>query len=212
MTGSLTTPSSAGVHPVVTLSVRQRIACAFATLCGRYGAVTHLAHEYELCRQSVYRQTDAVRADLDTQAHDQEVLGLRQQLAQAQAQAADLQRRLDDAVVVDQDRQAEFAATAQAEGVSLPVARRLLHVVLGPRTPSVAKLGRWTQAAAQRSATLLPVLDEHTRARVRQAVPDEIFVRRQPILMVVEPDSLCWVSGRRVAQRDGVTWAEEFTS
>jgi hypothetical protein len=26
---------------------------------------------------------------------------------------------------------------------------------------------------------------------VRQAVPDEIFVRRQPILMVVEPDSLC---------------------
>jgi hypothetical protein len=28
--------------------------------------------------------------------------------------------------------------------------------------------------------------------------------------MVVEPDSLCWLSGRRVARRDGITWAEEF--
>jgi hypothetical protein len=45
---------------------------------------------------------------------------------------------------------------------------------------------------------------------VHQAVPDEIFVRRKPILMVVEPNSLCWVSGRLVARRDGVTWAEEF--
>jgi hypothetical protein len=195
---------------VITLSVRQRIACATATLFGNYGAVTRLAEAYELCRQSVYRQADAVRNDLDAPAHRQEVLGLRQQLAQAQAQVAALQRRLQDAVVLDQERQAEFAATAQAVGVSLPVTRRLLHVLLGQRTPSVATLGRWTQAAAQRSAALLPVLDEHTRPRLRQAVADEIFVRRQPILMVVEPDSLCWVSGRRVAHRDGVTWAEEF--
>src|SRR5947208_13736762 len=96
MTGSLTTPSSAGVHPVITLSVRQRIACATATLFGRYGAVTRLAQEYGLCRQTVYRQADAVRAGLDAPAHRQEVLGLRQQLEQAQARCADLQRRLQE--------------------------------------------------------------------------------------------------------------------
>jgi hypothetical protein len=28
--------------------------------------------------------------------------------------------------------------------------------------------------------------------------------------MVVEPDSLCWITGRMVETRDGVTWAEEF--
>jgi hypothetical protein len=28
--------------------------------------------------------------------------------------------------------------------------------------------------------------------------------------MVVEPDSLCWITGRMVKARDGVTWAEEF--
>lgn len=196
---------------MLTLSFRQRIACAAATLFGRYGAVTRIAQEHGLCRQTVYRQTDTLRADLDAPTHRQQALHLRQQLEQALRRCDDLQRHLDEAVVLDQDRQAEFAATAQAAGVSLPVARRLLYVVLRQRTPSVAKLGRWTQAAAQRSAALLQTLDEHSRSRVRQAVPDEIFVRRKPILMVVEPDSLCWVSGRLTPRRDGVTWAEEFS-
>ena len=28
--------------------------------------------------------------------------------------------------------------------------------------------------------------------------------------MVVEPESLCWLTGRLVEARDGATWAEEF--
>ena len=28
--------------------------------------------------------------------------------------------------------------------------------------------------------------------------------------MMVEPDSFCWLSGRLVEHRDGVTWAEEI--
>src|SRR3954462_9299129 len=28
--------------------------------------------------------------------------------------------------------------------------------------------------------------------------------------MVVEPESLCWLTGRMVQTRDGATWAEEF--
>jgi hypothetical protein len=205
-----THPSSAGAHPVTTLSLTDRIACAAAVLLGRYGDVTRLAQRHGLCRQAVYRHTDTVRDDLDGQSHRQEVLRLRQQLDQAQARGDDLQRRLEQAVVLDEDRQAEFAAVAQAEGVSLPVARRLLGVALRAGTPSVAKLGRWTQAAGARSGALLAVLDEWTRPRVRQAVPDEIFVRRKPILMVAEPQSLCWVSGRLAPRRDGATWAEEF--
>jgi hypothetical protein len=71
-------------------------------------------------------------------------------------------------------------------------------------------LGRWAQAAGARCGALLAVRDEFTRPRVRQAVAGEIFVRRRPILMVAGPSSLCWVSGRRAARRDGATWAEEF--
>jgi hypothetical protein len=197
---------------MTTLSLRDRLACAAAVLFGRYGDVTRLAQQHGLCRQAVYRHTDAVCDDLDALTHRQEVLRLRQQLEQLQARCEDLQRRCPDAVVIDQDKQAEFAATAQAAGVSLPLARRLLVVGLGRRASSVAQLGRWTKAAGQRAGALLAVLDEFTRPRVRQAVADEIFVRRRPILMVAEPHSLCWVSGRLVARRDGVTWAEEFAT
>src|SRR3954452_24952664 len=36
------------------------------------------------------------------------------------------------------------------------------------------------------------------------------FFSRRPVLMVVEPESLCWLTGRLVKARDGATWAEEF--
>jgi hypothetical protein len=48
-------------------------------------------------------------------------------------------------VEITPDKQHEFAAVAQAEGVSLSVARQLLRVVAGSNsTPSVATLGRAT--------------------------------------------------------------------
>jgi hypothetical protein len=36
------------------------------------------------------------------------------------------------------------------------------------------------------------------------------FFGQKPVLMVVEPASLCWLTGRMVKARDGITWAEEF--
>jgi len=33
---------------------------------------------------------------------------------------------------------------------------------------------------------------------------------RAPALMVVEPETLCWITGRMAGARDGVTWAGEF--
>src|SRR5439155_13046236 len=108
------------------------------------------------------------------------------------------------------DHLACFAATAQAEGVSLPVARRLLRPLLPQRPPSVAQLGRWAHAAAQQADALLPVLDAVARPRVEQAAADEIFFGRRPCLMVVEQHSLCWLTGRLADNRNGDTWAEEF--
>src|SRR5262249_42347649 len=98
----------------------------------------------------------------------------------------------------------------QAEGVSLPVARRLLRPLLPQAPPSVAQLRRWAQAAAQQADALVPVLDAVARPRVERAAPDEIFFGRRPCLMVVEPHSLCWLTGRLADNRNGDTWAEEF--
>jgi hypothetical protein len=106
--------------------------------------------------------------------------------------------------------QARFASTAQAEGVSLRVARRLLTIFLGEQgTASVAQLGRFSRSAALRAGALLEVFDERARPRVCQAAA-EIFFGAKPVLMVVEPESLCWLSGRLCPSRDGEQWAREL--
>jgi hypothetical protein len=83
---------------------------------------------------------------------------------------------LERAVEITRDKQDEFASVAQAEGVSLNVARRLLQVMAGPITiPSVPTLGRATQEAGERAGPLLKVLDEVIKPQVTQATADEIF-------------------------------------
>ena len=44
----------------------------------------------------------------------------------------------------------------------------------------------------------------------RQASADEVFVGRRPILMVVEPASLCWQVGHLADDRSGATWAQQL--
>jgi hypothetical protein len=87
----------------------------------------------------------------------------------------DLQERLGHAIEVTPEKQAELACVAQAEGVSLPVARRILQVFLPPKARSVPTLGRATAEAGGRAGRLLEVLDEAARPRVAQAAADEIF-------------------------------------
>ncbi len=36
------------------------------------------------------------------------------------------------------------------------------------------------------------------------------FFGPSPALMVIEPESLCWITGRMAGSRDGATWAQEF--
>lgn len=54
------------------------------------------------------------------------------------------------------------------------------------------------------------MLDEAARPRVATGAFDEIFVGRTPVLMGVEPASLCWVLGHLTDNREGRTWADEF--
>ena len=54
------------------------------------------------------------------------------------------------------------------------------------------------------------MLDELARKKVREAAADEIYVK-DPVLMVVEPESLCWLSGRMSEEVSGEAWLGEFT-
>jgi hypothetical protein len=204
---------------MLSLPPRLRIANAAAVLDGPHGAVTQRACQQGLSRQALYRDTQRILQALDGQHTAQQLHGLHEQITGLRRCLRELQAVLDSAVFLDQDCLAAFASSAQAEGVSLPVARRLLVPLLAkasaggsapPKLPSVAQLGRWSRAAAGRAAALLEVLDAFSRPRVQQAAPDEIFFGKKPCLMVVEQHSLCWVSGRLAERRDGAEWAKEF--
>jgi hypothetical protein len=162
-------------------TIPQRIASAFAVLCGRYGDVTKLAQDRQLSRQSLYREAEQVANAVDGAAAQTRIDELQQQLARREAEIQALQKQLKHAVEITPDKQHEFATVAQAEGVSLSVARRLLRVVEGSEpTPSVPALGRATLEAGRRADALLEVLDEAARPQVKQGTADEIFLAEGP--------------------------------
>jgi hypothetical protein len=193
-----------------TLPPQLRIANTAAVLDGPYGAVTRQATRSGTSRQALYRDASKVLQAVDGSDNRQWLLDLQDDNDRLRAERDHLQRQLQQAAVLAPDHLACFAATAQAEGVSLPVAHRLLRPLLPQQPPSVAQLGRWAHSAAQQAAVLLPLLDAAARPRVEQTAADEIFFGRRPCLMVVEQHSLCWLTGRLADNRDGGTWAEEF--
>ena len=185
----------------------QRIASAFFVLFGKYGDVSRYAQERGVCRQWVYREAASLRNALATAR--QEINTLREQLRQALEQRTEAEARLAKSVVVDAQKQEELACVGQARGVTLRDCQGLLQVLAPEQTLSVAELGRRTQAAGKKAGKLLAVLDEFARQKVREAAADEIYVK-DPVLMVVEPESLCWLSGHLSDTVSGEAWAKEF--
>jgi hypothetical protein len=162
-------------------TIPQRIASAFAVLCGQYGDVTEMAKGREQSRQSLYREALQVAEAVDGAGAKAQIEELQRQLAARQAEVKALETRLKHAVEITPDKPHEFATVAQAEGVSLSVARRLLRVMTGPsRSRGVATLGRATLEAGKHAGPLLEVLDEAARLKVKQGTAAEIFWGANP--------------------------------
>jgi hypothetical protein len=196
------------------VAVFQRLASAATDIFSPQVGVAEQARQRGVPRQTLYRQADEALAAVEGSAAEQQRQQLQQQLEHCQEQLAHAQQQLRQQqryqVLLDPDKQAEFASCGQAEGVSLPVLVRLLRPLLGKETPSVAALGRLTQQAGERASGLLEVLDRHSHPLVHQASADELYSGRKPVLMAVEPDSLCWLTARLSQKRDGPEWAKEF--
>jgi len=195
---------------MATLSPPAPLASAAVVFFGPYGAVSALAAQRGLSRQALYREAYAAAQAVTGAEHHRQLEDLRGRLADLQARLDQAQRRLAAAVLLEEDQQAEFVATAQALGVSFSATHRLLRVVLGAATPSRAALGRCARAAGRRAGAALRVLDEFSGGRAQQIAADEIFAGAKPVLMTLDQDSLCWLGGRLADSRDGAQWAQEF--
>ena len=190
------------------VALHRRIGSAFVVTSGQYGDVHRFAQEQGISRQRVYHEAKQVTATLEGTRTRHEIDRWKNEAAQLRQQVTHLQGQLAQAVVLDDDKQAELACVGQACGVTLSQCHTLLTVLLA-KPLSVASLGRRTHAAGQHAGALLNVLDAYARPLVRDGAGDEIYVSA-PVLMVVEQESLCWVCGRLSDDVSGASWAHEF--
>jgi hypothetical protein len=193
---------------VTTLSPLTWIGNAAAVLCGPWGAVTDHARVAGCSRQAAYEHAQRVhQAVTELQGGGPSRGQLLADCDRLRQENHSLAEALADAVPLGEAPQRRFAATAAALGLSLNQTGALLACVLPQsRRPSRATLGRWVQGAATRAGRALAVLDAACRPSVRELCLDEIFCRRVPVLMAVEPHSLTWVLGQRGPDRRGDTW------
>jgi hypothetical protein len=199
---------------VAKLSVLTWIGNAAATLFGNHGAITAQAHQADCSRQTVYDHALKVQAAVaDAQLPGPSRDDLLQENARLREENRQLWECLDVMISFGDTVQQQFATAGSAMGLSLSQIVALLTIVLGgARCPSRAQVGRWVQASSQRAGRLLNVCDRACQALVLALCLDEIFLRRQPLLMGVEPHSMAWVLGLRAADRTGETWANALAA
>src|SRR5262249_33542878 len=149
---------------------------AFVVNFGQYGDVSQFAREQGASRPWVYRQAQLVAATLEGTPTRQAIERLEAEVAQLRQQVEQLHRQVAQPVVLDDDKQTEFASVGQGAGVTLSPCHLLLGVLRPGQVLSVASLGRRTQAVGEKSGRLLGIFDEYARRLVRDGAGDEIYV------------------------------------
>lgn len=158
------------------LPVRTWILNAAAALSGHHGAVTRQAERSGCSRETVYEHADKVQLRLDGDPNDAAVAQLRSENQRLREVIAGLKREVEGRVVLDKDKQREFATTAFAMGVSLRQVEDLLGVLLpADQVPDHSTLGRWVAEEARRAGAILATLDPACVGRVETLAIDEIF-------------------------------------
>jgi len=204
----LTTATLLRSTPMAKLSLLTWIGNAAAVLCGQRGDVTRQAHQAGCSRQTAYQHAHKVhQAVADSCAGGPSYAALLDEVRQLREENRQLWEALEPTIDLATTKQQRFAVTAAALGLSDRQIATLLALLLGARAPSRATVGRWVLAGARRAGVLLHTLDRLCQMLVLTVCLDEIFCRRRPVLVGVEPHSMACVLARRAPDRSGQTWA-----
>jgi hypothetical protein len=204
----LTTARFLRSTPLAKLSLLTWIGNAAAVLCGRRGDITRQAHQVGCSRQAAYQHAHKVQqAVADAATGGPSRAALLEEVQRLRQENHQLWQALEPTIDFPIAKQQCFAVTAAALGLSNRQITTLLALLLDARAPSRATVGRWVLAGARQAGVVLPMLDRLCRTLVRTLCLDEIFCRRQPVLVGVEPHSMACVLARRAPDRSGVSWA-----
>jgi hypothetical protein len=158
------------------LSPRAWILNAAAVFSRQHGAVTRQAEQSVCSRETVYEHARKVEQRLADAPDADVVAELRAENRRLREAIAGLTRQADSRVVLDKNKQREFATTAFAMGVSLRQVEALLGVLL-PQDQATdhSTLGRWVADEAERAGAILAALDPACVGRVETLAIDAIF-------------------------------------
>jgi len=191
-----------------TIPLTRWIANAAARFTGPHGAVTEQAQQTGCSRQCAYdhaqKVMDAVEARHSGGPTRERLIQENEALSRENAQLWDW---LCQTIEFPSAKQQEFAVTALAMGMSLNQTLVLLAILLGAAAaPGRSTVHRWVQAAGSAAGAVLPRLDRAARPLILVGCLDEIFFRRRPVLVGVEPTSMVWFLGTKALDRTGSTW------
>ena len=158
------------------LPVRTWILNAAAVFSRQHGAVTRQAEQSGCSRETVYEHARKVERRLADEPDGDVLVKLRAANQRLHEVTAGLKREVEGRVVLDKDKQRQFATTAFAMGVSLRQVENLLGVLLpAEEAPDHTTLGRWVAEEVQRAGAILAALDPACVGRVETLAIDEIF-------------------------------------
>jgi hypothetical protein len=188
------------------------IANAAARLVGPHGAVTQEARNAGCSRQSVYNHAVKVKAAVEAEHGGgptrAELIVENESLRRENAQLWEWLFQTIEFPLINQQK---FTVTALAMGLSLNQTCVLLAILLGVQAaPSRSTIHRWVQAAGKTAGVVLKKLDHACRLLVLMGCLDEIFFRRRPVLVGIEPHSMVWFLGKKADNRQGSTWFAEL--
>lgn len=187
-----------------------RIADAAARWTGSRGAVTTTAQRTGCSRQCVYDQARKVLAAVETHhggGPTREGLIPRNDILRREN--ARLRDWLFQTIEFPLAKHQRFAVTATAMGLSLNQTLALLAILLGSAAcPGRSTVHRRVPAAAAAAGRVLKRLDQAAKALIVVGCLDEIFFRRRPVLVGVEPHSMVWFPGQKAEDCQGATWFE----
>jgi hypothetical protein len=200
------------------LPLRRWIGNAAAVLLGSHGQVSQAATQASCSRQTVYDHAGKVQQALeDAQLPGPARAELLRQIGQLREENARLCQQLaqrSEFIEFNEARRKCLSSTTSAMGLSLNQIEEVFDVLLKDQpacvlckpAPSRAAIGRWVLAACLLAASVLRVLDRHTRGLAVQLCLDEIFFHGKPVLVAVEPASMAVLLCHKTKDRTAATW------
>ena len=183
------------------LSLQDRLAIAHTYVCfeGSHGLVTELAIDYQTNRQQIY----AILSDVEDGfvpklpgPKPAEAYCLRQRIATLEAsnrqlaqENTQLNRRLQRSVEITPQRMERLLLTGIGEILPYETLQTIVKVAYGPQyVPSIGALSALVNHAGTVAGLILN--SETVTDAFQAAACDEIFFHQQPVLTIVEPNTM----------------------